>query len=551
MILCLWFIIQYKQLVCKGLVLEGQVQNIHVQLIPNIDESVSEQQVNHSHSSSFQIVAFGIGSILFLLTEPIKDAFKNNTDRIRLMTSSLSPPSCMVFIIFLHKYHKVVLKNCKWFHYCISLMLAAEVCTWISVTVKPLCDLTSENSTEITYNASHHNQIDFRFETGLELLQCFLQPIFVEFLSISTVCLFGLLKMMQYRLYDQQDSNNTPPIDNRSEEDEEALLGHGASSGHSHSLENTMPVNNANGYTATLSNDPNCDETMYAGGMASPSINSLPCDLDVNSTSSETLHQYDHDPSSSNSRLQQDLDTDTYENIQTIIIVTLSSIIAICFVAAFTLLPPVPIFPIKSHAILDYNFIKTILYFCVGGILLILIFLSLFKINSDRMMTSKRKPLSGSDYLLLLASSAFFVYSSFWIIALSNLIKTKENATKVRSLISFWICSIILVWSQTQLILTTHCIYDGSPKAPKMGKFLKFVFIYLVAVNIALWLANSSGHKWFENDVNFFSSSLLLVPIFGEFRIKMVMFTFLPMCDIYFFHSAVMAYELLRRKKTH
>ncbi len=362
MMLCLWFIIKYKEFVCKGLVLvtEKQMKNVHVQLTPN--EPVFEQQGDHSHSSSFQIIAFGIGSILFLLTELIKDIFENNTDIMRLTTSSLSPACCMVFIIFLQKYHKVALKNCKCFHYCIGLMLAAEVCTWISITVKPLWDLTSENITDTMYNTSHHDHNDF--ETGLEVLQCFLQPVFVEFLSISTVCLFGLWKTMHHRLYDQQDSNNTPPINNNSnfKEDAEALLGCGASSSRSHNLESNIPVN-------TTSDNCNSDETLCGdlNDMASPSINTLPCDLhDGSGTSSETLLQCDHDLIKP--RLQQKLDSDKYDKIQTLIIATLSSIIAICFVAPFTLLPPVPIFPVEPDTILKYDFIKTILYSCVGGI---------------------------------------------------------------------------------------------------------------------------------------------------------------------------------------
>ncbi|XP_072050116.1 uncharacterized protein [Amphiura filiformis] len=427
-ILCLWFILRYKHLIHTGYIAipVRRWKNAHVQLVLYTDENGVRNRAHHSHSSSFQIVAFGIGSILYLVSELVKVASEKHIDKIQIVQSTITLLCCLLFIIFLKNYHAVVLKNCKLFHYYIAVMLGAEVCIWVSVTMCPLWSLSGAKNA--THNVSHHDHINF--ETGLEIVQSFLQPFFVEFLSISAACLLGLWNTMRheskYQLeYEPNDGNNAP--------------------------------------ATTIGDDLD--------------------DGDHLEDSDTLLHNDEDSLSSTNSSVQQEPKTDKFEHRQTTIIIILSNFLAFLYVTSyavdhFDLLSPVPIIKQKNTPL---RLLWDIINSTVFGPLILLILVSLYKLNKNNINITRIKPFSSSDYLLLFTSSALFVYNIVRVIAqFGRLIHAGQNATTLEVIfqIVYWIGSIIHVWGQTQLILTAQYIFTSAYQ--KMDKFTKFTFIILL-----------------------------------------------------------------------
>ena len=202
--LSLWFIMRYKQWVRKGIVSKPvrKWPHSHLQLVLYTDHNGNEKPVYSGHSSWLQIFVFGIGSVAYLVSVLIQLASEANVDRVQVAKSSISLSCCIVFILFLKLYNGVFLKNTRFFQYSIAVMIGANVCEWISTTIGPFWEHSTQNVTMSTVinNSSilmsdhtERNSFEFVFDT----IHSFLQPFFVEFLSISAASLFELWKTMR------------------------------------------------------------------------------------------------------------------------------------------------------------------------------------------------------------------------------------------------------------------------------------------------------------------------------------------------------------------
>ncbi len=181
----LLFICKYQQWACDGTIRNQTGSNLHhVQLLPEF-HSESRDLSDTNRSSSLQIVVFGIGSILNLITHIIIEAMKYSLKTVEIINSSVMLLCCCVYIVFLNKYKGVTLKTSQLFQYSIAFIIGAEICAWVFFAVEPLWIISMGNATHPVSNNS----------TGMiivEITEIFLQPFLLEFLSISVAYHFSL-----------------------------------------------------------------------------------------------------------------------------------------------------------------------------------------------------------------------------------------------------------------------------------------------------------------------------------------------------------------------
>ena len=80
---------------------------------------------------------------------------------------------------------------------------------WVFVIVNPLWRLTDSPAND-THSKSSLNDSDVKFDVGLTIVQSFLQPLYVEFLSMSAAVLLGLWMTTMRRQVSFAETVNDP-----------------------------------------------------------------------------------------------------------------------------------------------------------------------------------------------------------------------------------------------------------------------------------------------------------------------------------------------------
>ena len=188
---CFWLSWKQAKLIVKGFVTFPQ-------------ELTDDQMNSRTHrfktkdSSSFQIKVFGIGNVCYLITHIVKtttgDDHGPDTSQIVNNVSLLA--FYITFIIFLRLYQGASLKSCKLFHYTIALLLGLQVSVWALVTIGPFWTIGRDVSINITNSPSYVSNCTAPLKMVLRISESFLQPFYVEFLTISIGCLLQMWKTM-------------------------------------------------------------------------------------------------------------------------------------------------------------------------------------------------------------------------------------------------------------------------------------------------------------------------------------------------------------------
>ena len=192
MAFCLWLIVKQKDLIQRG----------HVQFSNDNHTSVQENTRSNSvRRSRIPIVVFGIGGTVCIICTVMnralqKQAFPSLNNCALLLSFS-------VYIVAIFKYDGASLKNKAIFHYAIAFMIGANIWSWITITVYPLYEAISSYSCNSSMNFSNefYDSGENSFVTVFyvfDIIEGFLQPFLVEFLTISTGCLLTLWQTMRH-----------------------------------------------------------------------------------------------------------------------------------------------------------------------------------------------------------------------------------------------------------------------------------------------------------------------------------------------------------------
>ena len=176
----------------------------------------------------------------------------------------------------------------------------------------------------------------------------------------------------------------------------------------------------------------------------------------------------------------------------------------------------VPIIPVQKD-----NIAIQIIYkgkIAIGfGPLIIFQLLALYKIYKSNICMQKSQHFTSTDHLLLFTSSAMFVYDVLRIIALIGSLAYRGNIDTFGTILQiiFWVFSIIHIWGQMKLLMTSQYIHRSMQSIPK---FSRFTLIYVMSISVGQWFCDSIDHKWVENDHMGLVSEL--ISMFGESQAK-------------------------------
>ena len=519
----LWYIFRYKHWIRKGFV-EIPVRkwsHSHLQLVLYTNHNGNEKPVHGGHLSWLQIVIFGIGSVTYLVSVLVQVASKKYVDKIQVGKTLINLICCTLFIMFLKRYNGVFLKNTRFFQYSIAVMIGANVCQWISITMSPFWEHSAINvniSTVISNSSSLMSDVTDRnnFELVFDIIHSFLQPFFIEFLSISAECLLELRKTMgivrRYHIEYKPDDTGI-----ESHLSDESINNHSVSSRiiGTNLLEDNVTNQNESSRINATNEDlfQNYQTIEIDGALTHP--NADPVSL---SNSFKKCREY-----------------------ETTIVVVISACASVIHVVncSIVLLPVTPLY--KDTFVMDILNESNDAF--VFAPLIVLLLVALYKLNKMNICMRKSQHFTGTDYLLLCTSSALFVYDILLIIGLVGLLVVRRDINTYVTILEiiFWAGSIVHIWAQTQFIITSQYVQRSLQKIPK---FSRYTLIYLMSINAALWWCDSIAHdQWVENG----KSDRLRTSnsMFGESK-GVIMLVFLPIWHIYCFHSAVVAYRLLK-----
>ncbi len=146
----------------------------------------------------FQIAFFGCGAIIFLafiLTSKMSSLHMVfYTDWVSVLDTLTYLSSVAIQIVFLIKYDSAILPNHWFFHYSIALMVTDKVWLWLTVTMDRLDEVVARNANgSFELRILHTNSsVNPSFQTAIYTCLVFLEPFFVEFLTIAMGVLIHL-----------------------------------------------------------------------------------------------------------------------------------------------------------------------------------------------------------------------------------------------------------------------------------------------------------------------------------------------------------------------
>ena len=489
MILLLYFIVKHKSFIEDGRVEfpKGRISNINAN---STNYFPALQDGRSYHSPSFHMIFFGIVSIIYIICYLVKVIMEHETDvkTAEIVDNSVTVGCIILAIIFLRRYEEASLKSCRFFQYSIALMMGANAWVWIFVTVKPLWTFSIHN-TNGPLNIFGHSDTGTSFHLNstiavVEMVETFLQPFFVEFLSISAGCVLSLWFTMRddprsHIEYEQQFNRETG-INEQNEHlpDYRALLDQSES-------ENSLLQGR-------------CDTTSRS-------------------------HKY-----------------------LKYIVIAASVFIGIGYWAASEILEIGPLtFILEKHLSKTTRSVLTkIIIGLVYLPLVVMNFISIHKLQRSSDDIPQMKHFTTSDLLLLITSAGYFVYFILRSIANINIfINDREPEYILYLVISTG--TLEHIWAQTQFIMTSHYVHRSVNRLPKTAEI---TLIYVAVINLVEWLCLAVSHKWIESDPTLDVFNPELVASFGNYNTAIILLILNPIMEIYRFHSVVVAYESLQKK---
>ena len=455
-----------------------------------------------------QTVTFGIGAGLWLVCHMINGIVSfcstdiSYADMIAEIDVTLYLLSIAIQVVFLVHYDGAILPNTSLFHYSIALMIADKVWVWLTVTLGNIGNISihlKENRLPI-YPVSNfsgnisvlHNSSAIASYTVFDITSTFLQPFFIEFLTISIGVLAHLWNLIgkKHDIRNLQDSHENADnwSQNEGNKDDVCVI--------NSERERLLARNEAGGES------PNMEENHRNG-----------------------VHL-------------------KIKKLITGMFVIFIIILAACYLfSQLTWGAGGALHKLVKHlSFRTQNYLSRAIAMGVFFPVTVMSMVSLFK--SYRNNSYWSAGFSSSDYLLFFATIATFIVFILEFIAATTIlsVKVKQYRLDQAIFVSVWaVACIMQAWVQTQLILASQgvCLQGRS-----ISKLTKICLIYTIAVNVAVWLQMAMSRESVTYDVYFYP---VLKACFGEVTTRTLIFLLYPAMELYRFHSAVMSYQILKQ----
>ena len=499
-LIAIMFIWKHKSVTLEGsLVLPNShhsYTNLNSSPLDQVDPNHNTQH-RRGHLSSFQIVLFGAGSVVYCIIHLTRKTVDHSLNTGQFMKFGGLIICCILCTLFLRKYNGISIKSSGLLQYSLAVMIGGLALGWISITISALWGLSVDNSTISAWNVTtmvfdNDQQVpEFTAELGIEMIECLLEPFFVEFLTISTGCVLQLWNTMTENGKQHQLMYEAGTIQSTTQNERAPLQDYGA----------ILQAEN---------------------------------------------------PSLTAQRIQDKKFMS--QKFQTCITVSVSVLAGVVYVIVAEMLHDMGPFTkmLYPHGI-STNFqtlIPWAVLFLIYSPCFVIIYIN-FKLQNNIHGIPKRKPLGSSDYLLLLCSAVLYVYYTLKLIAVvaGFFVQSQLKVTTAVLSLFFWFYVLVQIWLQTEFILTIHYVSRSCPSLLKSCKFLKFTLIYFIAMNVSFWFELSITQSWRENAPEFFNKFPEFVACFGELNTALIFILTGPIHSFYCFHCAIIAYEILQTCK--
>ena len=505
----------------NGRYLLQELRDESVQLITS-----SARSNKWRHVPLSPISVFGIGGGICLTCIFILQMYPSPHDINIAVNMIALLISLIIQIIFFAYYDGAVLKYSE------------KIWIWVAFTLFALPEISPGNSPvtctnisplSISLNMTNISPLtNDKIVSASLVLKLFLEPFYMEFLTVSVTALIQLWNLMTK---EQDDSVKMFTAGNRVSPSNERDEGRGASEDISLNIEEM-------------------EERLV------PEIN----DADDNE---ERESLCDEDNSLPSRQVQKRTRVKRLEKLVTVMFVAFLTITAISEFLGEQILYVGPL-----HTLVEGKVKPSVAHFLFRGIyiavytpyflLCIITIHKLYRIsNSTRFGPA---PFNSSDYLLIFTTTVIFAWEVMKIVAagislsrtIDHLNSTEntntddnmhESVTKngAMFMLVYDTLTIIMVWLQSQVILAAHSFHR---LGYSNSKLTKVCLAYVIALNIPQWLQGALDRENLMHQHNYFTPELN--SYIDEVTVRMLTYILFPIMVFNKFHSAVMAYEIMK-----
>ena len=526
--LCLYFVIKKNTWKSSGRVkfIERKPQRVNSSRSSynsfngQISNSVSPQ---HQTIPFLQMVVFGVGACLWLTFSILNDIYTIGRSYEHVISSSdkfIYMISIVFHMAFLAKYAGAILPNSSLFHYSIALMIADKVWVWLTVTLSDLVHVSQQLSGNSSLYPIHpignccnlttlNTSSETMFFKVVDVCMIFLEPFFIEFLTISIGVLFNLWHLIgnDQRSCEMEEQHRSVEQDTTAEtlnsvgrlQDYGCLI--------NESWSKTRPTQ---GYFT--SDMPESERhSLLAGDQKN--VREMPCKRD--------------------------------SLIMRIYTACVIFFVLGFFAAEFILLHGQ--FHYLAHELSDdaqyflYRCTEVIAY----GPVTVAALPAIYKIYQKNACSSI--VFSSSDYLLFFTATTHYIWFILKLIAAATVLEISSEEYlhgQAKFSLIFSISCILQVWIQTQFIVAAQSVRRF--RNP-ISKLTRMCLIYITVINVSEWLRMAISRGTVTRDNFYYTFYIpILSDCFGEVTTRTLMFLFYPALELFRFHSAIVAYEVLK-----
>ncbi|XP_072051554.1 uncharacterized protein [Amphiura filiformis] len=504
-IICLVFIIRKKVWTLSEKVVF--LKDHQLESSDNINNDMNQQHTGNSEVAShrvphLQIVVFGIGCGLWLLLNIMyigthEPGHYSYVSIIRILDSGVYLILVLVQIVFFLWYDGAIFPNHRVFHYIFALMIADKIWVWLLVTLRHYVKLSAATPNSTHSHDSHGNKTDI-YQVTVHISMLFLEPIFLEYLNMSVCVLFNLWTLIGHSYCRRQ-----------------RIFGR-----HSNNLE-----------------DDYRDEDR--------------CEFDQRDTRRHQTTDDSSDAESEQARLLtvrvRAQGVSKNQKLYVVIYMFILIVAGVGFLFTNLLLTLEQFEYLKLFG--DGSEIPNVIYRAIQAAIflpfMILCKLAIHQLNKRTQVSAVVK----TDALLLFTSATNYIWFILRFIATTSIIFSKPGKMDTQTTPSLFelilynilqLCCILQIWLQTQLLLTAH-----NSRKSDHSKMTRWCLMYLIVINISVWLQMAISR---ENTIEKASSlNPRMNQVFGEINTRKMTYILSPVMELYHFHSAVMAYEMLRQ----
>ena len=153
-----------------------------------------------------------------------------------------------------------------------------------------------------------------------------------------------------------------------------------------------------------------------------------------------------------------------------------------------------------------------------------------------------------NDYLLLLASAFNYIYDILRLIGVSNLLR--EENVDVLTIVLGVLMSVYFILQTTLQTKFLMSAMRNRTNTIRAKRFMTSLLLHSCIINACDWFITSLAHEWGAKSFMPVLGNLAGNSSHGHNSLAVMLLVVTPILNLYRFHSAVLAYELMKIRGT-